>query len=371
MTGNLLTDINGSEFTLRIARVASLLVMVLSSFFGFLMTSYGLSLTHILPTQALISQRVLSHLLAFVIHASLAIVYIALSLSFGRRRIASSLGLLPPFIALATITIYFSFLSTTYEAKGSATFVKLLGDIKTLNHSLTQSDDLIKSTFLSEVAALEKLARDSDRGFDETAIAACGPICRTHLNRRSELIGRFSALTQGLPDEKVDVYTNITDAWRVVAARYDRFWKKVPTFDEFVTEVKLPPVSWPELKTQYAKAQENFAGKDAVDEISLAANRANSFVAGLLSSGEMKGEDAGFFLFLVVAVLPELINVGLMLALVSLCKPAQIATRELEQTLEDTKRKFKLERELLNIRNLHEAVKKAQGKIFRNDVESK
>jgi hypothetical protein len=177
-------------------------------------------------------------------------------------------------MGILAITVYFSFLSIAYEAKGGGTFDKLFSDIKSLDQKITQSDYYIRTTFLTQIAATEKLARDSDRGFDETGIAVCGPICKSHLNKRSELLSRFSLLAQELPSKHSTADTDINEAWRFVSARYESFIKKVVSFDEFVKEANLSPVAWVELKELHAKMQERFGQKDSVDKISVLMDRA-------------------------------------------------------------------------------------------------
>ncbi len=369
MSRDIFNGMNDSNVLIKILVAAALLVILTSAYFGWLMTSFGLVLTRILPADALISQRALSYLLAFVIHATLVILYITLSRSLGNRRITSSLSLILPFAVLLTITVYFSFLSISYEAKGTATFDKLVSDIRALDQKITQSDYHIRTTFLTKIAALERLARDSDRGFDETGIAACGPICKRYLNERSELLSRFSLLTQELPGKNLDTDNDVNEAWLFVSARYENFLKKVRPFDEFLKEANITSVSWLELKDQHDKVQESFRQKDSVDKISLVTNRVNTFLKGLLGKGKT-GEDAAFFLFLILACLPEAINFSIMLSLVSLHKEAQMPTKELEQTLEDEKKRFRLMRDLITTRNLHNLFRKVHGKVFRHYAEN-
>ena len=370
MYRNLINEINENKDLANILAAAAVLAILISAFFGWLMTSYGLVLTRILPAEALISQKALSYLLATVIHATLAILYITLSLSFGSRRITSSLSLSLPFMALITITVYFSFLSISYEAKGSATFDKLLSDIKSLDQKITQSDHHIKTTFSTQIDALEKLARDSNRGFDETGVASCGSICKRYLNERSELLSRFSMLAQEIPSKNLAADADVNEGWRFVGARYESFLKKVSPFDEFVKESKMSPVSWLELNDHYVRLQDSFGQKDSVDKISLVMNRANNFLESLLSR-EKGDKDVAFFLFLILAALPEAINFTLMLALAALHKPAQMPTKDFEQTLEDEKKRFRLEREYLTTRNLHDLFRKVHSKVFRNYAETK
>jgi hypothetical protein len=362
---NAFNGMNENNTPVRILVSAGILVILTSAFFGWLMTSFGLVLTRILPAEALISQQALSYLLAFVVHATLVILYITLSRSLGNRRINSSLSLLLPFAVLLMITVYFSFLSISYEAKGTATLDKVLFDIRALDQKITQSDYYIKSTFSTKIDALEKLARDSDRGFDETAIATCGPICKRYLNQRAELLSRFSLLTQELPTKNLDADNDVNEAWRFVGARYDSLLKKLSPFDEFLREAGMSSASWLELKDQFAKVQETFRQKDSVDKISLVTNRVNNFLKTLFATEKMN-EDASFFLFLILACLPEAINFSIMLALASLQKEAQMPTKDLEQTLEDEKKRFRLMRELITTRNLHNLFRKVHGKVFRN-----
>ncbi len=369
MNGNLLNDVTENKGVLKILKASATLVIIISAGFGWLMTSYGFALTRILPTEALISQKSLSYLLASALHASLVILYITLSISFGRRRIVSSLSLLLPFLCLLTITVYFSFLSIAYEAKGTLTLNKLFSDMKSLDQMITQTDNHIKITFLTKIDALERLARDSDRGFDETSIAACGPICRRHLNSRADLLSRFSLLTQDIPGSNLNTITDVNDLWITVVARYDRFIKKVALFDEFAKEENLPSLSLLKLKDQYAKVQERFGQKDSMDKISVIMNRANRFLKSIFP-GEKMDEDIAFFLFLTLAALPEAINFTVMLALAALHKPAQMPIKELEKDIEDEKKIFRLEREYMTTRNLRHLFRRAHNKIFRNNTAS-
>jgi hypothetical protein len=82
-------------------------------------------------------------------------------------------------------------------------------------------------------------------------------------------------------------------------------------------------------------------------------------------------DDAVFFLFLILAALPESINFTVMTALITLRKRAQMPTKVLEQTLEDEKKRFGLEREYIIMRKLHDLFRKAHSKVFRNYAEEK
>lgn len=347
-------------------KLSAIVIFFVSNFFGLLMTAYGLLIVGLLPTTAFLSQLKLSYLLASVLYGALLTMYFTFSNSFYKESVKFALILLPFITVLALISAYFSFVSIVFESSHKSSINSLVDKLKTIDEKIMQADDYITEVYLRQIKTLERLADDSKKGLDETGIPKCGSLCKKYLRMRASLIEKYSALDikiNGLPNQ-----SDPNEVWKMIQGRYAKFLEKKSLFEAFANEARLEKESSEfDFSLVFQEIQKVFSGKDSITPIVLIMRRVNEFIVNRIIKWQ-GSEDISLYLFLVIACIPELVNVGLSLTLIVLGKGKSIS--ELKKEVQEKKEKYEWERNLSSMEHMHklwqESFDMAKNTMHRN-----
>ncbi len=335
----------------------------LSSLYSWLLTAYGLDLLELLPDGALLPPHALAYVLAGVVHAGIVIVWLSIAPISVKGRYGLFV-ILPPFTFLVAVTLYFSIVSVVFNSKGDSSEDRVRAAVEALDRRITNADFDMSDAYRAKVVSLKKLSDDARQGLDESDVPRCGPKCRGYLRKRRVLIDRYSQLELSIPPdyERGSGVTDLDRQWAGVVDRYFRLQRKKALFEKFANDdffwddfsrESVLLFSLDELDRAFRELQQVFEKKDTVDRVSLSVARVNEF---LYSMGR-NGDD--LHIAVVTAVLPEMLNLTLILSLTLLHRRRNVRALERERTL--LKKEFELASRNTFLEGLLGALQKEKG----------
>ena len=277
----------------------SYLVICGSNLFGWLMSSWGIQLLKLLPSGTILSQRFLSFILAALIHLGLFIGYAMLAKE--NRKNARYILLFAFLILIISIVCYFSFVSITYESKSDASYESLNTDLDSFRTLLSQEDQKITAVFSSQLNHYQTIADNAAKGLDGTGIVKKGTNYFQAITARDNLSRRYGNLTYAVTHNALED-TDINIYWSSLKAQYQSLQGKITAYHQFVSKEGVSSQVSDLIDSEFQLIEKRFSQGEAVDKVGMTLKKVNDFITNKERS------DITMYLYLIIAILPELLN---------------------------------------------------------------
>lgn len=284
--------------------------IIAGSMYGFAITSHALTLLRAMPGVSLLgielSPSTVASGFAALVHGALAVLYMA----FARARREDKPAILGFLVVAAVFAIFAGFLSVHANMNGERYRNALANRIGALSSAIDSDKHFMASTVQASVDSLRNLAEASRRGADKTGIAKCGSLCAGYFDRASQLASRYGHLL-GKSDVGPQTDGDLVRQYNVLLAAHADFVNRAGAFAEFLAAERVP-----------VRFERNPAYERELAQLGsyMATGRHDELSLALSSLVEVSWWDPRIVIALIIALLPELLNLGFAVSMSALQK---------------------------------------------------